>query len=218
MWALLIYFAYAQQPLQQIFKGQIPNTNYQIMLELPAGWDDPGFFTRLTITDGVKTAVALKDLQGTSLEDVKSFPAATLNLGKHVRIFPASKDAKDRFLILSNWVGGSDWDQLILLHVSEQGKISRVFQKSMLATTIKDYDGDGFFDLLEEGGKGEPTSDNNFSYDPYLVYQQVNKGKLREFRINEKLSRKWSEENRYYWHGSKYNEKLRVDKSGEPIR
>jgi hypothetical protein len=83
--------------------------------------------------------------------------------------------------------------------------------------SFKDYDGDGTFDILSLGGRGEPRTANQFSYDPFLIYKGVKGSNGTEFKLDEKLSQKWSLENKFEWHGSSYSESIIVDRNGKMI-
>jgi hypothetical protein len=220
--ALVLYFillssllAVAKDSMKEVYSGKIPvSGSYGIKLEVPKDWTDPGDYTKATITFDGKTLFSLKDLQASSLVNVGEFPSGTKSMGKYLKVFPAGVKSKSQFILaLSNWIGGSGDDELILVSLKENtAKLS--FRESTKIAAIKDFDGDGYFDLLKTGGRGEPTAENNYSYDPFLVYLQVQSGNKIKFKLDEALSKKWSEENNFHWHGMKYDEKIRVDKSG----
>lgn len=88
--------------------------------------------------------------------------------------------------------------------------------------TISTFPNKQFFNKLElesknnvviayfDGGHGEPVG-NCASYDPFLAYKKTEGGK---FVIDENLSEKWSQRRGFKWHGSKYNDKICVNKKG----
>lgn len=92
--------------------------------------------------------------------------------------------------------------------------------KPSVAATIgeqgkfEDFDQDGLVDFLKPGGEGEPTGKTR-SYDPYLVYRQTKENV--SFVFDEKLSRRYSEQNKFEWHGPKYDEAIQVDKNGKAL-
>jgi hypothetical protein len=217
--ALVSQNSFAKEKMKTVYQGKLPLGNLQVKLEIPVVWNDPGEYTSLKIIKNHKVIFSKVNLQASKLKNVHEFPAKTQSLGQYLKIFPASKKAGNTqyFLAFSNWVGGSSDDALILLKITSNSTPKEVFNQAITVTAIKDYNRDDLLDILKEGGRGEPIEVNNFSYDPYLVYSQINNKDSTEFKIDESLSRDWSLENKFEWHGPKYGEKTRVDKNGKLI-
>ncbi len=209
----------AEESMKEVYFGKTPGLkNYDVRLQIPKGWDEQGDYTKITIYKKGKSVFELTDLQATSLNNVDKFPKQTKNMGKYLKIFPVGLKAPNSQILLafSNWRGGSAPDELILINFSKDVP-KKIFQESIKLTAIEDFDKDGYYDLLKLGGRGEPTGENNFSYDPFLIYRQIRIGDEIEFKVDEELSKKWSSKNSFYWHGLKYNDKIRVDKKGELV-
>ncbi|MGZ3790115.1 MAG: hypothetical protein ACXVLQ_16385 [Bacteriovorax sp.] len=208
---------FGKEKIKTVYFGKLPLGSLQVKLEVQEDWNDPGEFTSLKIIKGNEVIFSIANLQGSKLKSVLAFPAGTKSLGQYLKTIPVStkSDNAQYFLAFSNWVGGSSDDEFVLLKMSGNNKPKEVFHQSIEVASIKDYNGDGLLDILKTGGRGEPVANNNFSYDPYLVYLQIANSNSTEFKIDENLSKSWSLENKFEWHGSKYEEKIRVDKNGK---
>lgn len=105
-----------------------------------------------------------------------------------------------------------------IVGINEQGKVEQIYSGPARGK-LEDFDQDGLLDFLKSGGNGEPTSIENGSYDPYLVYKQKRDAKGIKFEIDEALSKKYSQSNGYDWHGKKYDEKITVNqKTGKIVK
>jgi hypothetical protein len=217
---LLMQLAFAAEPmkLNKVFEGRLPwKGNYTVKLELPAGWNgDPGDFTRMTISTKGKPDFVLGDkegLQGQSIREVRILPKGTTKLGKFLQMIPSAAKGSTKFLGFDQWRGGSNNDLLYLIGLNNSGEIYIAFQSPIQSTEIRDFDGDGKFDIINKGGLGEPTGEFNF-YDPYLVYRQIESDGAITFKKDEELSKKWSAANKFEWHGLNYSSDIRVDLHG----
>lgn len=207
----------AQAKLEQVYEGTLPWGDRKITaeLEVPKPWDQQGAYTTLTLSENGKKIFSLKNLHAGKISSVGSFPEATESYGEYLKMIPLDSKATVRGLVLANWVGGAQQDQFIIIVMDDKGVPYTALRKSLYISTLKDYDDDGKIDILVHGGSGEPVGEGLFSYDPYLVYKQKNKANKVTFEIDEGLSKKWSQENHYEWHGSKYSEKILVNEKGE---
>ncbi len=137
--------------------------------------------------------------------------------GKTVSVIKLSTKEDTEYLLLyeepamysyASWIVG----------INQQGKAEQIYSGPARGK-LEDYDQDGLLDFLKSGGHGEPTSDENGSYDPYLVYKQKRDTKSIEFEIDEELSKKFSQLNGYAWHGKMYNEQITVNqKTGKLVK
>ncbi|MGZ3694401.1 MAG: hypothetical protein ACXWQO_09470 [Bdellovibrionota bacterium] len=207
--------------MDKVFEGKIPwKGNYSVRLELPSNWyGDPGDFTRLIISEKGKTLLNLGDnnsVQAEAIKSVVSLPKGAKKLGKFLTVIPSAPKGGESLLGFDEWMGGSSSNQLNLIGKNSAGDVSLVFQAILQKGEIRDYDGDGKFDILSRGGMGEPTG-KSASYDPFLVYRQMEKDGVITFKKDEELSKKWSAENTFEWHGIKYDSDLRVDEHGKLI-
>lgn len=97
------------------------------------------------------------------------------------------------------------------------GKKATIAYAGNIDGEFKDYSGDRKLDVVKKGGGGEPHGKGQ-SYDPYLVFEQKAGKKKPDFVLNEDLSKKFSEENKFTWNGSKYDEKIVVDPAGNIVK
>ncbi|MCB0415819.1 MAG: hypothetical protein KDD50_15885, partial [Bdellovibrionales bacterium] len=155
---LACHAATAKVSMVKVYSGKIPTGNgYTIKLEIPKDWDDPGAYTKVTLYQKGKSVFSLNELQASDLKNVDNFPENTKNIGKYLKTFPLSfKSRSQHVLAMSNWMGGSSDDELILVSLfNHTPKV--IFQKSVKVLFIKDFDGDGYYDILKAGGRGEPN-------------------------------------------------------------
>lgn len=137
--------------------------------------------------------------------------------GKIVSVIKLSTKEDNEFLLfteepemysLRSWIVG----------INPQGRAEQIYLGPARGK-LEDFDQDGLLDFLKSGRAGEPTSDENGSYDPYLVYRQKREGNGIRFEIDEGFSKKYSLSMGYEWHGSKYNEKIIVNqKTGKIVK
>lgn len=203
------------QKLKTIYEGKLSSDQrVRIRLQTPAvGSYD--VFTKLTLLKGSKEIFQLDELHGQELNNIR-FPEAVEKVQKLFVILPLGLSDKQSVLVFSEYQGVEEGDKLTIINLSSKApKI--IYNKAERFTEFRDFNGDGLYDLLKEGGHGEPTGPNNLSYDPYLVYRQSNKSGKTSFAIDEKLSKQWSKQNKFSWRGSKYNGSIRVDQHGAII-
>lgn len=204
--------------LKTVYRGKLPwGKDFSVKIYLPEDWNDPGHFSELNIFKGQLRVFTLKAMSGEKIsQSVDKFPAGTKSLGEYMKVVPLTKDHQEKALFLSNWVGGSDDNEIIILGIDHKSNVYLSFKESVHLAKIADFDGDGKYDLLKKGGRGEPSRGR--SYDPYLVYKQVVRDGVIAFVLDEELSKKWSAQNQFEWHGPEYNEKLDVDEHGKIIK
>lgn len=212
-------FVFAKEEMQTIFKTQLAGAkNTALLLERPTSWDDPGDFTKVTLMKKNKKVFEQDNMQAIKFSGRLVFPESAQILGENFAyLMPSGTKSKLQLLVYQNWTGGSSPDSLIFVDINSK-KPKIIMNQSHYFSEIRDYNSDGLFDLLVEGGNGEPSSSNRFSYSPYLVYQQSVKNNKISFKLNTELSKKWSEENNFQWHGPEYDSKIVVNHKGELVK
>jgi hypothetical protein len=200
---------------QKNVKWGASKEKYKIQATIPSEWDDPGDFTTLRVFKNKKIVFELKNIQAVKFNYHPAFQKNAIDFGHYFKMIEISKSIN--VICFNIWLGGSSLDQLNFLALDSNGIPTVIFQSSYNVSEVIDYDQDGLKDILVKGGSGEPFSNEVFSYDPYLILKQKNSRGVITFSIDEEMSKKWSKDNHYEWHGKNYDEKIKVNKDGKLI-
>ena len=167
-------------------------------------------FTQITIKRGKKILKTLKNLCGGQIKSGKGVLLEGKTYALPVKMGPTTSD---EYLYITQ-ISTGDFDKATFISLQGQPKIAFT---APVDGDFTDENGDGLLDILKPGGKGEPHGGGS-SYSPYLVYVQKKTKSGLSFTLDEKLSQKYSKENNFEWHGSKYSEKLVVDEHGVQVK
>ncbi len=191
----------------------IKDKNIKIILSKPKRCDDCGMYEDIKIIFPNGSTKKYTDLTGDKIF-LTALDEGGSQLGQYLHLYKMNNETY--FLLL---MSQSRPDNKVRIIQIESTDAKVIFQEnSFTFHQMIDFDKDGLLDLLKKGGRGEPVSTTHSSYDPYLVYKSYKKGKWYTFKLDEKLSQKWSKENKFLWHGPKYNGNIRVDKSGTTLK
>lgn len=164
---------------------------YEVIGTIAKEWDDPGEYTQLIIRTPDGKELALTDLAGVPIKD--NIPISTPNLlnSRYLLLIPKAPRDKNPFLVFTEWAYGSTPGYVTVIALNDNGYPEVVFREELVVTEFVDYDGDGYLDILINGysGGGEPRTRD-------LVYTQKDINGHIKFKVNDNLSRKWSNENR----------------------
>ncbi|HPI41557.1 MAG TPA: hypothetical protein PLJ21_12175 [Pseudobdellovibrionaceae bacterium] len=199
-----------------VFDGPL-STSHKLQLRLQVSKNDPSnAFTKLILLKNSVEVFKLENLQGTQLDKL-SLPKNVEKVQNLFALLPLGPKIKQKVLILMEDQGVGDGSKLTMISINDTAP-TILYSENIKITEIRDINKDGLYDLLKSGGFGEPIGPDNYSYDPYLVFKQINKNQSITFNIDEKLSKKWSKESNYRWWGPQYNESKRVNRHGEAIK
>jgi len=203
--------------LKTVYDGSFTTApKIRVLAQIPNNWNDPGEFTRFTLFKNGKEALKMDDIVASTL-DQKSFPDDAEKIKNFMVVFPQSAKSIRKLLAISHWLGASNPDELILIDLSLK-KPKVVFRKSEFFKEVRDYNGDGLYDLIKPGGNGESSDNDSYAYSPYLIYKQSRKNGQAHFELDEALSKKYSQENKFEWRGPTYDSKILVRKNGELVK
>jgi len=216
--AALSFTAHAEEPaLKTVYDGSFTTApKIRVHAQIPEAWNDPGEFSKLTLYKNGKEALKMDDVQASTL-DQKSFPDEAEKIKNFMVVFPQSAKSIRKLLAFAHWRGASHADELILVDLSLK-KPKVIFRKSEHFKEVRDYNGDGLYDLIKPGGNGESSDKDSYAYDPYLIYKQSRKNGQAHFELDEMLSKKFSHENKFEWRGPAYDSKILVRKTGELVK
>jgi len=203
--------------LKTVYDGSFTTApKIRVLAQIPEVWNDPGEFTKFSLFKNGKEALKMDDILSSNL-DQKSFPDVAEKIKNFMVVFPQSAKSNRKLLALSHWLGGSSPDDFILIDLSLK-KPKVIFRKSEFFKEVRDYNGDGLYDLIKPGGNGESHDSDSYAYSPYLIYKQSRKNGEAHFELDEKLSKKFSQESKFEWRGPNYDSKILVRKTGELVK
>jgi hypothetical protein len=183
-----------------------PSTNVELFVPDVADWDG-GAYEVARFTQG-KTGTELKLPYGRALE-VKVPKGVIIKHTKYVDLIALDSKGTRRALVFER-LSPPGPAEYVFVALDKKGSLIEMARVSGQIARITDYDHDGSNDILMKGGIAEPGA-----YAPYLVFRQAQTTGTQKFELDEQLSKRWSAENHYEWHGSKYREDIVVDEHGK---
>ncbi len=177
--------------------------SYEAQFFGPAEFCD---YDHIVLKKGKKDILTLKKKCG---RETKEKGRHVLGGGKWIQVLKLGPAVTDIYLYILEESSSYNFKTTLI----QFQKNPSVIYSGPISGRFEDRNKDKLLDLVKAGGHGEPTGPSS-AYDPYLVYVQVKKGKKLNFTLDEELSKEFSTQNNYEWHGAKYDENLQVDDHG----
>lgn len=205
--ASTVAFGAAKPEVLKVETLKLGSSKFVVTFFGPAEFCD---YSGLSIQKDGKKVLSLEKRCG---REVKQHGPSVVADGKWVKIVKLGPSPADVYLCFSEEPSNYVYRTTLVT----TGDKPLVAFSGEITGNFRDFNGDGLFDLLKDGGHGEPTG-KSLSYDPYLVFVQKKAGDKTDFKLNEDLSKKFSAENNFEWHGPKYDESIQVDGRGKPVK
>ncbi|MFI5112791.1 MAG: hypothetical protein ACHP9S_08200 [Terriglobales bacterium] len=202
------------------------HANVRFALSIPATWNDPGDFTRISIrVPGRKQVVLTNDEGWVKYRSAEASASQQIKKSKNLiasdYLFAGSVAANRTVLFLFGYSYASSPGSLDIVEISGDGDVRVVLHRSEFGLRdFHDLDGDGIGEVVGYPCLSQPWGNGLLTYDPFNVYK-LSHVPAGPATLSIPLSKTYNLQNYYGWVGPKCSEDFAVvlhpPKGGKPV-